>query len=1178
MPGLTEQQLVAATSHATQILVSAGAGSGKTHVLVERYIERLKRDPNLAVSQLVAVTFTRKAANEMRIRLKTRLRGLLEQCPEDECERWSKCLAEIDGAKIGTIHSLCESIIKAFPLDAGVDPQLEVLDDLGQAELLQASIDQAFREVIAQQTPEHELLVEFDLSQIRQWITAALKSSLQFTEAIAPMKDLDLDGFSAHAGRVMLRLRQRALTCLRQNKYWHHAISVLASGSPAEMTGTLDQFRLAALQHAQRVLDAEQMSIADPVDVSYASANLIENRSAAADDKTVWQSLIELSELKPKNTGGNKEQAKATRAAIKRLRELSSDVIKRIPAELNESDPDAFQCCSKLIALAQRAYTIYGAAKRERLTADYNDLIVFALNALKKDGSAARSAYNDSVAEILVDEFQDTNRMQSELLGLLAGKQTTLFLIGDDKQSIYKFQGADVSTFNEWKERIAATADGALLSLSRSFRSHPQVVRFINDLFCAVMNDSQSEGTTFSARFEKLEAARKENDQAAEAKRRGAGVAEADEQSGGGDEGSRRSDYNEFRRVEVVCYTPVSDDSARRRSEVSRQAEASAVANWILEKIAESAPVSNKDGTERPIRYGDFAILVQRNKDFSEIEDALVQFGIPYVMLGGKNFLDRQEIFDVENLLSFLAQPLDDHALLAALRSPMFAVSDDLIHAVGSARTSTTSLWQSLVTASRQRKSGYEPIKAAVAQLKMFLHDAGRLQLSHLIRKIVERTAYDIVLLTLPNGHQRSRNLWKLVSLANEHDELTCGEFAHRLRMMRDLKVQQSDAPLDTKDSVKLMTIHSSKGLEFPAVILPVLDVSAAARNDRVVFHRDYGLAFNTARTDEEIKPSWYRTACSINDELEAAEKKRLFYVAATRARDYLGMFVDNEARDVPSFRLWLREWLGFEEETATEGSTITCRAEREGICSVRFIEASADSCDTEYGGEPGAAEAIASTLDQGIRISWDLVWNGMESEVVPPPANAGVRITAAVSRQHLESTVVGTFFHALMEHMPDDPSTFTEELMRSLAVAQGVAVADAPMLQQLLDEGSKLVQTFVASDLCKILKDSRRRLHEMPYMISSRGDVAVKRPDLILEDHQGRWHIIDYKTDHVSLAEVQNQLQKHTRQLIEYANDLRALTGLQFTASLYFAQLGLLVEVPQSTPVSMADTIAVAS
>jgi len=1147
MPGLTEQQLIAATSRATRILVSAGAGSGKTHVLVERYIERLKRDANLSVNQLVAVTFTRKAANEMRIRLKTRLRNLLEQCAEDERERWSTCLAEIDGAKIGTIHSLCESIIKAFPLDAGVDPQLEVLDDLGQAELLQASIDQAFRQVIAQQLPENELLLEFDLQQIRQWLTLALKSSLQFSEAIAPLQHLGMAEFSAHAQAIMVRSRLRALACLRQNKNWHHAIGVLASSSVQQMTDTLDQFRLTALQHALCIVGAktwppQQVDPSKPIDTVNPSC---QSNDGNADD--LWQSLIELSELKPKNTGGNKEQAKATRSAIRCLRELAGDVIKRIPAELSQSDPIAFQFCLKLIALARRAYTIYGAAKRERFTADYNDLIVFALNALKKERSAARSAYNDSVAEILVDEFQDTNRMQSELLGLLAGEQTTLFLIGDDKQSIYKFQGADVSTFNEWKERIAAAADGALLSLSRSFRSHPQVVCFINALFSAVMNDSQAQGTTFNARFERLEAARNETE-------------------------------NQSRRVEVVCYTPVSDDSTRRRSQVSRAAEASAVANWILEKVADSAPVSAKDGKERPIRYGDFAILVQRNQDFSEIEDALVQFGIPYVMLGGKNFLDRQEIFDVENLLSFLAQPMNDHALLAALRSPMFAVSDDLLHAVGAARSSNTSLWHSLLAAARQRKPGFEPIKAAVAQLKMFLHDAGRLPLSQLVRKIVERTGYDIVLLTLPNGHQRSRNLWKLVALANEQDQLSCGELAQRLRMMRELKVQQSDAPLDTKDSVKLMTIHSSKGLEFPAVILPVLDVSAAARNDRVVFHRDYGLAFNTARSDDDITPSWYRTACSINDELEAAEKKRLFYVAATRARDYLGMFFDSSARDLPSFRLWLRQWLGFEEEAASEDDTISCRAQREGICSVRFIDVSADVCDTESGAEAAIAGEVDSSLEQDIRISWDLVWNGMESEVAPPPASAGVRITGAVSRQHLESTVVGTFFHAVMEHMPDDPSLFTNELLHSLAFEQGVAVADAPMLQQLLDEGTKLLQTFFASDLCQMLKDARRRLHEVPYTISSRQDVQLKRPDLILEDHQGRWHIIDYKTDHVSGAEVQLQLQKHTRQLSEYANDLHALTGLHFTASLYFAQLGLLVEVPHATPVSLADAVAVAS
>jgi len=1139
MPGLTEQQLQAATSHASRILVSAGAGSGKTHVLVERYIERLKRDVNLSIGQLVAVTFTRKAANEMRIRLKTRLRDLLEHCQDEERERWSKCLAEIDGAKIGTIHSLCESIIKAFPLDAGVDPQLEVLDDLGQAELLQTSIDQTFREVIAQHLPEHELLLDFDLQQIRQWLTVALKSSLQFNEAVSLVRNLDPEQFSEHARKIMTRSRQRALTLMAQDKSWHHAIFVLQSGSADEMTSTLDQFRQTALRLASTIIRGAQ-SAAPPnqtTGTERADVQPEQSETSEADLTSLWQALVDLSELKPKNTGGNKEQAKAVRAAIKRLRETANDAVKRVPAELNESDPAAFQCCVSLMALVQRAHTIYSAAKRDRFTADYNDLVMLALNALKKDGSAARRAYSETTAEILVDEFQDTNSMQSELLGLLVGEQTTLFLIGDDKQSIYKFQGADVSTFNAWKERIAAADNGALLSLSRSFRSHPQVVRFINGLFSSVMRDDGLEGATFNARFEELDAARSASD-------------------------------DQARRVEVVCYTPISEEATRQRSQLSRRSEATAVANWILDKIADSAPVSDKSGSERPIRYGDFAVLVQRNQDFSAIEDAFVQFGIPYVMLGGKNFLDRQEIYDLENLLSFLAAPLNDHALLGALRSPMFAVSDDLLHAIGSSKPSGTSLWHSLLSAARQRKPGFEPVRAAAVLLKMFLHDAGRLQLGQLVRKIVERTGYDIVLLTLPNGRQRSRNLWKLVALAADKDELSCGEFARRLQMMRELKVQQADAPLDTKDSVKLMTIHSSKGLEFPAVVLPVLDVSATARNDRVVFHRDYGLAFNTARNEDDLKPSWYQAACSINDEMEAAEKKRLFYVATTRARDYLGIFMDTSARDVPSFRLWLREWLGFEKQNAEEEPS-SCQAERDGTCSVRFIDVSTDASDTEYGEELPVVPTLvttSTTLAEDIRVSWDLVWSGMESEIAPPQANAGVRITSAVSRQHLESTVVGTFFHGLMEHMSDDPSLFSAEVMRSIAFAQGVAVADASFLQELLDQGDKLLQTFFASELCNMLKDASRRFHELPYVMKTGTDALVKRPDLILEDHQGRWHVIDYKTDHVSPTAVPLYVQKHTRQLVEYASDLQQLTGLQFTISLYFAQLGLLVEVPIAT------------
>ena len=252
------------------------------------------------------------------------------------------------------------------------------------------------------------------------------------------------------------------------------------------------------------------------------------------------------------------------------------------------------------------------------------------------------------MVEILVDEFQDTNRTQSQLLNLLAGTDATIFMIGDDKQSIYKFQGADVSIFNECKASVSAQDTGALLSLSRSFRSHPQVVNFVNWLFSELMRGNDN---AFSASFEALDAAR------------------------GADEIDRE-------RVEVIVYSASEADSFRGRQENSRRTEAANVADWILDKVASAVPVEEKSGKKRPIRFGDFAILVQRNKDFAWLEDAFIKANIPYVMLGGRGFLDRQEIYDMENFLSFLSSPADDHALFGILRSPIYAISDYLLHAI----------------------------------------------------------------------------------------------------------------------------------------------------------------------------------------------------------------------------------------------------------------------------------------------------------------------------------------------------------------------------------------------------------------------------------------------------------------------------------------------------------------
>ena len=748
-----------------------------------------------------------------------------------------------------------------------MDPQLEVLDELEQARLLNESINAVFRDVIEQQSSEHELMLEYDMNQIRQWLTTVLKSSLQFQEAVADVAGKNAEQLIEYAQRTLASARRRALKALCSSKRFVQAVAAMENVSDTSMTASLNDYRVGAIGYASTALSV---------------GKILAGGDACEEDEIsrAWQSLTELALLKPGNTGGNKDDAKLTRVSIKALREVALGIVAKIPAELTESDNRAFDYAARFLSLVDRARLTYANAKRERFTADYNDLIALALTALEQENSAARRHYSTLTAEIMVDEFQDTNRVQATLLALLAGSQTTMFLIGDDKQSIYKFQGADVSTFNNWKQKVNNDANGSLLSLSMSFRSHPDIVAFVNALFSELMGDESRAGL-FDASFQSLVAARN------------------DEQTKLG------------KRVEVVCYSDGAIEQASGGAEQNRRAEAKAVADYILEKVANKAVVNEKGGAERPIKYGDFAILVQRNKDFSWIETSLIKAKIPYVMMGGRNFLDRQEIYDIENLLTFLAAPLNDHALLGALRSPMFAIGDDLLHGMITSRTSGSSLWSAMLAVAKSRKPGYEPVRRAVVLIKQLFADASRLQLSELLRKIIERTGYDVILLGLPNGKQRSRNLWKLVALSVDRQELSCGEFAESLRLMREFNVQQSDAALDTSDSVKLMTIHGSKGLEFPAVLLPVLDASSASRQDRVVYHREYGIAFNTARLDSDPKPAYYQVACAINEEMELAEKKRLFYVATTRARDYLGLFFNADARNTPSFRTWLREWLG---------------------------------------------------------------------------------------------------------------------------------------------------------------------------------------------------------------------------------------------------------------------------
>jgi ATP-dependent helicase/nuclease subunit A len=1118
MPKLTEHQQQAVQSIDKHVLVSAGAGCGKTMVLVERYLEVLRRHPDAGVFDIIAVTFTRKAAEEMRSRLKARLREMLAQCSEHEQERqrWSRLLADVDRARIGTIHSLCESILKSHPAEAGVDPQFEVLDDLTRAELLQQCVDQAFRSLIEEAHASSALLLEYPIERLQEWVIQQLISVPQYKSARAALGGPQLENLRPLALSVVQQGRDLLVAGLSENAELRGAREFITNnpfGDSADKKNTLEQTRRDTLVSLEAFFRA----------------------AAANDGKTMAASLIALAAIpSPRNAGG--AAGKPLRDAIKIVREAAAAFAEDCPLELTAQDDQAFEMLTCLLSLIDAALANFENAKKQAQKLDYNDLITKTHTLITAADSVARKQLSANTKAVLVDEFQDTNRSQAELLSNLCGDSARLFLIGDDKQSIYKFQGADVSTFNEWKSKIneqthGLTGSAQLLDLSFSFRSHPAIVDFINRFFHFHFPVASGAQAAHRASHQALTPARQEAPDSSH--------------------------------VELVFYDALSGEGEKRDAEKARAVEARAIAAWILEKVGAQAPVLCKTSGElKPINFGDFAILVQANGDFSVIETALAAANIPFVTFAGGGFLDRQEILDIQNLLRWLSNPTDDHALLAVLRSPFFSINDGIIYKLF--LDGAGSLWQRLQSTVKNGDEEFACLIRPVALLRQLLQDSHGTRVSDLVRTAIMITGFDISLLAVPNGRQKSRNAWKMAWLAGQYNHLTLTQFVQALDTMRDIGAgKQTDAPLSAENAVKLMTIHKSKGLEFSAVILPVLGRKIHLGTPKLLVHRQFGIALDTSRSKDDPRPSYYRAASLLNAEMDSQEKKRLLYVAMTRARDWLVMFAEQNTRSDVSFRLWLREALGLQEPEASA---------RAGLVE-------GEHYTTRYVDETSVAEWAAAGTDFGGTVMSDAELQALSAEIgfdlisphsVPEerPASyshiswsAMTRVTATEESEP-HATVLGTLFHAAMQRLvlngkQDDDTTL------DLLAAQELFVSDAKLRIKLVTQCRRFLQTYNHSKLHEMLCVAQRFLPEVGYTtFDEAGGSADKRPDLIFQDNEEHFHVVDFKTDKLEPDELPTKVNEHSAQVLEYAADFQKLTGHKARAWLYFADRGLLEEV----------------
>jgi ATP-dependent helicase/nuclease subunit A len=814
---LNEQQRVAVEA-AGEVFVSAGAGTGKTAVLVERVV-RAACDRGLDVDSILVITYTRRAAGELR----TRIRAALAERGRHDLAR------ELDGAWISTIHGFCARLLRAYPLAAGLDPRFRELDEAQAAVLRSEAFGEALAEFCAGDDPQRlELLATYGSDRLRRMLTSVYET---------------------------LRAAGRELD--------------LAVASRPELGQRVEELRMAA------------RSLASDPDATDA-----QRRTAAE--------LLELLERdqrpdKLMNLAGFKARGDRAAAYCEALAAVEQAALDEAAAR----DRGLLQ--ELLNVFAER----YAEAKARESALDFEDLQLEARELLRTQ-SELRQREQARFRSILVDEFQDTNRLQTEIVDLLRTPDTELFFVGDEFQSIYGFRHADVQVFRERRETAAQP-----LSLTLNYRSRPEVLAAVNELF----------GSDFGGEFQELAAA------------------------------AEFPDPVFGHPVELL----VTDKESYKDSGVHwRRGEARAVARRVRELVDTGAATA-----------GEIVLLFAAGTDAEWYEQELRRAGLPTYRATGKGYFGQQQVVDMLMYLRLLQNRYDDTALLSVLASPFVGVPNDalaLLRRVASRRPLFTGLEHTLPPGLGERD---ERLMRAFRQRYDRLVEAmPRLSLERLCEQIVAAHDYDLAVLSQWDGRRRYANMRKLARLARSYEELRGPDVEGFVRFVVEQEAvgaHQLEAVAEEEgaDAVRLLTIHAAKGLEFKVVIV------ADAGRDRVPPSPDEILALPDGRfgfrvadpvTAKRRGAFDYEAVKEARQEAERAERLRLYYVAMTRAKERLivsGSVELGSERETPTPIAWVLDRLDAEEELAQAGDAPLELVRGEARLLVRL---------DRYRPEPGAA------------------------------------------------------------------------------------------------------------------------------------------------------------------------------------------------------------------------------
>ena len=1079
---LNEKQREAATERGRDVVVTAGAGSGKTSTLVARYTCLLAQGTK--PRRIAAITFSIKAAQEMRSRVRSTLMKLQEQDGDDgERQYWSELSTQIDSARIGTIHSLCAEILRNHPAEAGVDPRFDLIDE-GLAKAIRAQVVDDTLAGLVEEEHFLPLLFKIPVRDLTKLLKQLLHNRLETVQAF----EIAVDNKS----RLIKELRQR-----------------MTSPEIIELINDLQTMS------AQRLEADAGEKLADVVRELLGCWSFAERALEENDPVGCALHLYKVRRIYLMTRSGKRDSI--TKGIFLEFRERYDAFLNPLTYGADSKDEmpsiEAETLYEELLPLLREAFDrvhqAYRAQLDNRQALDFDDLEDYAHRLLKLP--EVRERWQKELDAIMVDEYQDTNPRQRDIVNALAGDRGCLFMVGDMRQSIYRFRRADVTVFRDEQERIDKQ-NGLLIDLDRTYRAHEQLLDATGDLLSDVIGTEYDPTRKYYVPYTPLVAHWKDPKHLVQPPH-----------------------------MELIV--GAAEDAATAKPRAGQALAAR------LQQLKQEGQIKNWD---------EVALLFRASTGYPYYEEALEDAGIPFVTVAGRGFYDRPEIRDLLNILRAIADPLDDLGFAGLLRSPAFGLSDGALFQL---RQDNRPYWQTLQgdlsLLSEQDQVG---ARRVIRVLNLLLPMVDRVPITELLKRVIDELDYRALLATADIGVEEGeaskaggrlwRNLDKLLSDTQLSQAVNVRDFLDMLKTINDAGAREGEASAEAEGSVRLMTIHSAKGLEYPVVVLADAGRSKPSNKANAFLSQELGVTFKLDPT-----PMLFRLAKYLDEDQDECEDFRVLYVALTRAQSKL--IISGHATYDKDGMDKLPGWLRAVDEAF-------------GLPSMLFFTRGGQAFETQTSqGYPVRTfclmkPAPINPLDDQVAVSGQLI----ESALTPlyqPIEGFGI----AESPDELESIqqvqswratqpdgqvsgkVLGLIVHKAIQRwlFPGDPAL--KALLESEAWRAGLATEITR--REVINRATELLTRFRAHSLWNEVDSALERYAELPYSYLINDKVENRVIDLLYRD-AGGWHIIDFKTDLIqSFAQKEHLIQVYAPQVRRYKAIVESKLGTSVSGKLCF-------------------------